>query len=791
MPPLINKTSDAAAFARDLEEYFSFLGYCLVHVRDVEIRECLLKALVDVLDRRLPTSLNCITKQTCCDCVKRSEFPIIVTKLLEIADPDLYEKLLDISLILTNLSVTICHRMIKEHAIDFILFRLMEPNTVNKNDPLPRNHDISCRTLWVLLSSCKYENNDFQRHEYCPKDFNLRNLKDLLRVLTKCNNQINRNYVMAVILLFMDLFPNFPLISSGLASDIGILCAAAEIGSGGTWLSEVSFGTNENDYEFKKMLILAVCYSAKVPNGIKILHPKRIIPSLLRIITPELTQRWHPQQLEKLISMALSALQMIVETLPEDFLRANGPLRLLMMIEYYHIQPYEISVLKNCLKALHTISFLNNSDILNDLLINGSQGLILNIVVKLLKEPSLTLDCQQCLMYGFSTLEMLFSCGGSSHEQTVEISMTFLQRILKPKPKDPLLNPKFLISGIGFLWETMVWNENSLRKFTSDGGVYMLLDVIYQYSLPIKVIGLGVLVDMCDIGFCIPHLITWRNKGKKLLPLLLEIFRQENLRMGVKSTYDGMIADIEIPLMGHQQWYETFDVEKDPDSSPATVDLLGSCRPKIYAIINLLNNRHEFRVKVSNNHYKLFDTTNLTTIDKITMLLAENFLALKLGEAWIEVSQDIDKSGIRPLAIDEAFMALLKRRFLKWSQHLQISQEKMLEKQLIREYNYEMSLYNLLRESRLIESLYALHELEYIARTTERMFRLMSKMKQSKEIERTSYNPTNGTYHTTYLHKLKVTPVFQQYVSIQSDIISDPNGDSSVSLVSVTNSTEL
>lgn len=68
-----------------------------------------------------------------------------------------------------------------------------------------------------------------------------------------------------------------------------------------------------------------------------------------------------------------------------------------------------------------------------------------------------------------------------------------------------------------------------------------------------------------------------------------------------------LMVDIETPLMGQQQWYETYYVNKDTNSSPATVDLLGSCRPKIYALIHFLKYRHEDIALIANEHYQLYD----------------------------------------------------------------------------------------------------------------------------------------------------------------------------------------
>lgn len=65
------------------------------------------------------------------------------------------------------------------------------------------------------------------------------------------------------------------------------------------------------------------------------------------------------------------------------------------------------------------------------------------------------------------------------------------------------------------------------------------------------------------------------------------------------------LLDIEIPLMGEQQFMETNILRSLTKSSPATVDLLASCRPKIYALLQLLNMRHKEAVTIANEHYRM------------------------------------------------------------------------------------------------------------------------------------------------------------------------------------------
>ncbi|XP_031342178.1 cilia- and flagella-associated protein 69-like [Photinus pyralis] len=759
VPPLLERASDVLELGRDLDEYCSFLGYMLIEVQEVELRDLILLAITNLVRKIAPIVVNSVPHQALLQSVERSQLPTVVTKLLELADEDLFDALLDICWLFVKISDAVCHQMIQEDALDYILTRINLTSA---------NFVISCKIIWRLLEASRNETDRFKRNLLGPSREALRCLQSLLRTLTNNNNQIYRNFIMSVILHCMDLFPNLQLNLSGLANDIGVLCSATEFGTGGTWITNVTFGTNDYDYEFKKMLLLAICYCSKLPLTLKIVHPKRIIPSLIRILTPELSKPWLPDQQVKLISMAINALHMVAQAVPNEFLNSNGPLRMLSMIERFNVQPYDLLLLRDCLKSINAIATMKHKEICTSFVNHDAFNILTVICDKLLSLAILSLNSQECLTYAFCALESLIFVKPKKWGNVIDLCTKLLGRVLTPHVQDPVINPKLVICGLDFLWEAVAWDDNNLQAFVGSGGVYLLLDLISASAFPIKVVGLGLLVELCDAGTGIPYLITWRNSGQPLFPALLTIFRDECMKMGVRTSYDGTVSDVEFPLMGQQQWYETFGIQKDLYSTPAIVDLLGSCRPKVYAIINLLYNRHNLSVDIANEHYCMFNLDNLKTEDKITLHLAENFLALKLGETWMEVSRDLENAGVLPLAIDTAFVTQLTRRFHNWSQHIRISQEKLLEQEFLEEYNTEMDFYKLLRESKLIESLQALHELRYIARTTERMFRFAEKTKQCRQAERFGNFSANAIPHRTFMHDIKVTTVFKQRVSIQS-----------------------
>lgn len=57
--------------------------------------------------------------------------------------------------------------------------------------------------------------------------------------------------------------------------------------------------------------------------------------------------------------------------------------------------------------------------------------------------------------------------------------------------------------------------------------------------------------------------------------------------------------------MGKMQIDELITGTKNPNISSSIADMLGSARPKVYAMLQLLSTRYETEVEVINDHYKI------------------------------------------------------------------------------------------------------------------------------------------------------------------------------------------
>lgn len=71
-------------------------------------------------------------------------------------------------------------------------------------------------------------------------------------------------------------------------------------------------------------------------------------------------------------------------------------------------------------------------------------------------------------------------------------------------------------------------------------------------------------------------------------------------------------ADIELSLMGEDQWYYTFTERL----RPSVADMFGSLRPKIYSVTQLLKQRHAERVARARKYYNM-DILPLSAQDQV------------------------------------------------------------------------------------------------------------------------------------------------------------------------------
>ncbi|XP_072388560.1 cilia- and flagella-associated protein 69-like isoform X1 [Diabrotica undecimpunctata] len=793
IPILLTRSSDILRYSIDLQEYFSVLGYVLLRVQCAEYQKLVLNILISLLQEQTEEWKNQVTLEKRQEAAMSGRFPQILAQLLFIADDDLFPKLLELTFKLLVENLESCKLMLPEDVINSLLIRI-EDNWRNRypDAPVSEPHSdlflgfseppsFSNLTLITsivnLIGIYLNSNKDMLQNVPVISRLALWNVRYVYVYVTiKQKNPSARNFLLTAVIWILELFPNIDFVPSGLAQDL-LNTTFQEVSTLANNLLVLKCTLSEDDFVYLQLFIYLVPLYLKYRGGKLILERSRIIYRLLKIISSPTEKIPNPREHACVIKViSYKMLNALVPHLEDEFIENCGPPILLKNIRDKVNTESGLILLSKCLDTLRQIlQYDPRKFVRHSVLFNHGDDIIIELSQTLLEWEIFTERAQVCLQEIFPILSILFRNNEAItrvHSLTlVEISIRYLQRIFKPKPNEPVYDNKIMISLIDFIWEVIVKNEQLSDMFYKRDGVYLMLDVLQEFPAPIKIITLGALVDLCDFGKgkCIPYLITWRgSNGMTLLPLLMEIFRLGNKYLDVKTGRRGEIADEKHPLMGKDQYIATF-TENKLDASPAMTDMFASCRPKIYALLTLIQDRYKDILDVANEAYKTWDD-NLQAKDKVTLLLAENFLGLKLGEMWEELKLKFELMKFEPLPIDAYIINSLVERTHQWGAQLKEVQIDILKHELADNLLDELNTYQQLKDARISEALESMKEAKYLARCTERIFRIAQTYKQAAQADRSVEEIAHGPLlHKTFLCNSRVTPVFKQLVTITDE----------------------
>nr|XP_023027389.1 cilia- and flagella-associated protein 69-like [Leptinotarsa decemlineata] len=794
IPPLLNKSSDVLTFARDLRELFTALGYLLVCLKNNNLRNIVVNALINLLKNspkhKWYSSLE--SRKKAADDSRLSE---ILGQLLAVADDEIYSKLLTLITLMIKDCKNSCKELLLQDALNSLLRRI-EPTWRGRYRDIHSITSISGQEVlhYDITSFIIYELLDYlEKHRADLEDvrnidrFSIWNIQYAFKAFVVCDKKLDRNNVLAMKIKLMDLFPKAEFIASGLCESV-LEVTTRYISS--RKLFESKYLSCEDDYILLKLALLDILMVAELDGGKRVLEAARIIHTLLRSIWRTGEQRFLSKSHFCVIQIFFwNILKKLVPHLSEEFIENSGPSMLARCMKESKIKQEGLTILRECLSTTnHLLKNDPGEVIAHSFLYNDGSSILLNLCEQFLSEPIITEPMQTCLRLIFCIFNELHQSSTDLPVVLVEISLKYFKRILNLNLNEMIFDNKIIICLMDFVWETIIKSENLSKMFIESMGVYMMLDIIQKFPFPVQLITLGALVDLCEDESCVPYLLTWKGtKNVKFIPLLMQIFRYENNLLQVKCGSFGQILDAAFPLVGKEQRDQTFSDTRNLNSHPTIADLFLSSRPKIYALLKLLQERHEEVLKIAEEEYKI-EIDDLTTKDRVTMLMAENFLALKLGEAWVELEIEFTVMNFKPLPADYKIMSTLVTRYHKWGEYLKETQNEIFREGKEKELIEEQKLYNTFGQSRIKESLEALEELRYIARCTEHMFRISQKYKQQSQIEKSLKKiPFRGNLNKTYFTTLQVTPVFNQEVTLKSEKTTE-HEEETINLVSPGNS---
>ncbi|XP_076397314.1 uncharacterized protein LOC100874990 isoform X7 [Megachile rotundata] len=288
---------------------------------------------------------------------------------------------------------------------------------------------------------------------------------------------------------------------------------------------------------------------------------------------------------------------------------------------------------------------------------------------------------------------------------------------------------------------------------------------------------LSVLVPKMPREF-IKHHGTARGIDKRtgLMSLAAKIWREEEIRVKVKRHADGSVLDVELPQMGNKQWSETYCTKLMQNVSPAIVDMIGSVRSKIYSIRRIIERDRE-RYQFAKERYNVF-CVDLSMEDRITIFSIDLYFKIKVGQIWVEISKYFEQVGITPLGMDGQALFLMTQRYYSWGKLIKDREQTIIKSIKTKEDIEEKDEYTRIRESKLILALDAFDELDYIYRTTNRLYLLEKKDKQIQQVNAALNFPLDSDdahCHRTFSDKPTVTAIFNQHPVIKSSLMPDSN----------------
>ncbi|XP_046828282.1 cilia- and flagella-associated protein 69-like [Vespa crabro] len=536
-----------------------------------------------------------------------------------------------------------------------------------------------------------------------------------------------------LILLIVQLFPRYTIISNGIANDVLSLLIDCLSGRIHIWSKNIKFVPNKENLVFLKTLLLIVSDLATFNASIHIMIELDVLSAIFGFIDLNSKSVWSPPQFWHLFEHAIFTLVVLAPKLPKEFVEHDGTQKLMSILQWCSSNEFNSKFAMISTKAVSKFF----QTIFNELITTLRNILIsfLDLIDCILRIDKLTIEHQRILTILFITADEIIR--KEAHLRllygyyNIKIIRQLLDRYFYHRKDDDFYMDQRLLLAIGsYIWGSIVPCPIHLKKFVDQNTVYTIIDVIEITSSPVRCLFLGLLIDICENIFCGHYLCTWRgiDKNKGFMSLLAMIWREEESEIGIKKRSD----DTELPQLGPKQWLETYRTKLRYEVSPAMIDLIGSSRSKIYALRQIIE-RYGEKYQMARDHYKIL-INDLSIEDKITMSTVNLYFRLKIGQTWIEISKYLAQLGVIPLGMDGQLMSLMSQRYHFWGLFIRERQNKFNATAKTIEEIEEKDEYARIRDSLLAPTFDALDEIEYIRRTTDRSYMLRKKDFQNRQV---------------------------------------------------------
>ncbi|NWZ16154.1 CFA69 protein, partial [Agelaius phoeniceus] len=664
LPFLKRKSSDEANYSVEVSQSITQLGY-LMGVQSSQVRIQICKSVVNFFNMELPGKLLSGYQPTSPNYkIRMAEtggLAEILVLSLTLVENQLTEKLWVLKA-LQHLSTSgeSCEQMVNVQAARRLCLCL------NGADPsgqlLFRSSDI----LWNLLEKASKEAAVIQLRSLECVHALKEAFVELACGFRHCDHQLRNDLL--VIATLLSESSAVPMVESGFAKILIVLATCTEVKLPNPLVKGFKLTYSYEDFEMKKLLFNIIGILSRDLSAAQLLSENHVIPALLYYVKQN--QRsgfpdWSAAQYEELQLHALAVLASVAPLLVDKYLSCQANTLLLMFLEWCIGQdPFfgrgnsfhgtggrgtKLAQMRYSLRALRSVVALYDNAVNTNLCDQGAISQLLDILkyaagISKEKESIALLEIQVDVFFILSVLceddnnkKELFSCEG------IGILISYLK-----------LDPTRLCSGVGHnclllsaldcLWSCVIGCCIAEDSFIEKQGIFLLLDLLAVKDNNLSNIILGALVEFSDNPKTVLHMSIWRGKRDQTAAnVLVQLWRQEEMDLGVQRDQYGKIVDTKRPLITSFQKQQKVIPVPACCPSFSIMEVSESARAKIYSLFCKLG---------------FENLPGLSAKDVVTLAIIQHYIDFKVGEVWSEISAEI-KEEFRPVTSDESTLKLI------------------------------------------------------------------------------------------------------------------------------------
>ncbi|NXX49820.1 CFA69 protein, partial [Tricholaema leucomelas] len=653
LPFLKKKFSDEMSYSEAASKCIAQLGY-LMRVPSSRVRTEICQSVVSFYDTEPPRRLQPGYQPTSASYkVQMAELGGLAETLvlsLALVEKQLLEKLWVLrALQHLSSSGANCRLMLKAQAASRLCLHLGDA------DPsgllLLRSSDILCSLLENTSGEEVVQQLSSLECVYALKEVFV---ELLLRGSGRAEHQLRNDLLVLASLLAAGAAA--PMLESGFAKLLVVLATFTEAKIPSPLLKGLKLTNSPEDFEMKKLLfnvigVLSAAPSATLALSLQLLRDSDVMPALLSYIRPHHkpgAPDWSAAQYEELQLHAMAVLASVAPVLVEKFLSCQANTLLLLFLEWclgqdtfsgqgnsFHARGgrgSKLAQMRYGLRVLRSVVALCHGAVSLSLCAQGAVSQLLDLLKYAAdkskeQEDAILLEIQADLLFLLSAL-----CDSDLHRKElfspegVDLLIPFLQMDPR-KIQSGVGHNRLLFTALDCLWSCVLGCPAAEDSFLQRQGIDLLLDLLALKQKNLCNTILSILVEFCDNPKTTSHISSWRGEKEQTAgSLLLELWRQEELELGVRRDPWGRIVDMKQPMAGSFQRQQ--EVLPLPASCPsfAIVEVSENTRAKLYCLFCKLG---------------FGALPGLSVQDFVTLAIVQRYLDFKVAEVWSELCEEL------------------------------------------------------------------------------------------------------------------------------------------------------